>query len=263
MKLSTITWGRGETKALFLHGFAGGPSSFSHLEPLLGDALTAICVELPGHGTTPVASWDETVDAIGALLTERMVLVGYSQGARVALAVAAKFPQRVDRLVLESGAAGLRRRHDRVLRRRSDEALAELIRARGVEAFVEHWEQLPLFDGLRRLPAEEQQALRSRRSSHTIEGLAGALKTLGQGAQPDLWPSLQGLRIPTLLVTGGNDAKYTRLARLMTVDMPMAWRATFRGVGHAPHLECPALYAAEVRGFLAPVCSTEPRELAP
>lgn len=263
MKLSSVTWGRGEKPAVFLHGFAGGARSFSHLEPLLGDVLSARCLELPGHGRTPVASWDETVEAVADALPPGAVLAGYSQGARIALAVAVKYPERVERLILESGAAGLRRRHDRVLRRRSDDALAELLRSRGVEAFMAQWEQLPLFAGLRALPAVEQEALRSRRVDHTAEGLAGALRTLGQGVQPDLWPALQGFRVPTLLLTGSNDAKYTRLARLMIADLPLAWRVSFRGVGHAPHLECPALYAAEVRQFLAPSWLAEPREHVP
>lgn len=263
MRLPALHWGRGETRAVFLHGFAGSGASFAHLEPLLGDLLSAHCVELPGHGSTPPARWDETVEAVGELLDGRTVLVGYSQGARLALAVAARFPQRVERLVLESGAAGLRQRHDRVLRRRSDEALAEAIIARGVEAFVSDWEQRPLFAGLRTLPAAQQQALRARRASHTPEGLAAALRMLGQGAQPDLWPTLAGLRVPTLLITGAQDDKYTRLARLMTAELPLAWRVSFRGVGHAPHLECPEAYAAELRSFLAPRWLSEPQELAP
>ena len=263
MRLPVTRWGRGETKAVFVHGFAGSAASFDHLEPLLGDLLSATCVELPGHGSTPVASWDETVDAIGAQLDASTVLIGYSQGARLALAAATRFPQRVERLVLESGAAGFRQRHDRVLRRRSDEALAEVILSRGVDAFVAEWEQLPLFAGLRALPAVEQQAIRARRSSHSAEGLAGALRTLGQGAQPDLWPSLQRLRVPVLLMSGANDVKYTRLARQLTAELPLAWRISFRGIGHAPHLECPSMYAAELRSFLAPKWLSEPQELAP
>jgi 2-succinyl-6-hydroxy-2,4-cyclohexadiene-1-carboxylate synthase len=263
MKLPITEWGRGETRALFLHGFTGSRRSFDHLESLLGDLLKATCVELPGHGETPAASWEETVEAIGAHLEEPTVLIGYSQGARLALAVAARFPQRVERLVLESCAAGFRRRHDRLLRRRSDETLAQQLHAHGVDAFVSHWERLPLFDGLRALPAVEQQALRARRASHTAEGLASALRYLGQGAQPDLWPALQRLRLPTLLMTGADDVKYTRLARKMAIDLPLAWRVSFSGTGHAPHLECPAAYAAELRSFLAPRWRSEPQGLAP
>ncbi len=263
MKLSVRHWGKGETQALFVHGFTGSAKSFDHLEPLLGDLLSATCVELPGHGTTPPATWDETVEAIGALLSGRTVLIGYSQGARLALAAAAKFPERVQRLVLESCAAGFRRRRDRVLRRRADEELAEVISSRGVDAFVNEWEALPMFHGLRALPSGERQALRARRASHSAIGLASALRLLGQGVQPDLSPVLQGLRIPTLLMSGAEDEKYTRLARQMADELPMGWRVSFGGVGHAPHLECPAAYADEVRSFLAPRWLDEPQGLAP
>jgi 2-succinyl-6-hydroxy-2,4-cyclohexadiene-1-carboxylate synthase len=264
MTLPSSTWGHGPRPAVFLHGFAGAASTFGHLEPLLGDVLHARCIELPGHSGTPVAEgWDEVVEAVGETLAEDTVLVGYSQGARLALAVAQRYPRKLSQLVLESGAAGFRRRRDRVSRRLADDALASLIVARGVEAFVAHWEQLPLFAGLKALNAVDQQALRARRGSHTAQGLAGALRTLGQGAQPDLWPGLQSLRVPTLLITGANDEKYTRLARRMTADLPMAWRVSFRGVGHAPHLECPQAWAEEVRAFLSQAWLSEPQERAP
>lgn len=263
MKLTTTTWGRGPTKALFLHGFTGSSHSFDHLEPLLGHLLTATCVEVPGHGQTPAASWDETVDSIAALIEGRTILIGYSQGARLALAVAARAPWKVERLVLESCAPGMRRRHDRALRRRADEALAHALSTDGVDAFVSYWEALPMFEGLRSLPAAEQDALRARRSAHTARGLADALRFLGQGAQPDLWPLLQGLRVPTLLITGAKDEKYTQYARQMARELPMGWRVSFSGVGHAPHLERPSLYAAELESFLAPRWLAEPEGLAP
>lgn len=263
MTLKTQTWGRGETKALFIHGFAGTAGAFAHLEPLLGDVLSARAVELPGHSGTPVATWDETIDAIGALLDERTVLIGYSQGARLALGVAARFTRKIERLVLESCAPGFRRRHDRLMRRKADEALAELVLSRGVASFVEYWENLPLFAGLRALPRVEQDAIRARRVAHTADGLAGALRELGQGAQPDLWPVLQGLRIPTLLIAGAQDEKYAQLTRKMSVDLPLSWRVIFKDVGHAPHLECPERYAAEVRNFLIPNWLHEPQELVP
>jgi 2-succinyl-6-hydroxy-2,4-cyclohexadiene-1-carboxylate synthase len=254
---------------LFLHGFTGSRASFRHLQPLLGDLLTATCVDLPGHGEAPLpaqlgpSAWDDVLDALAQHLTGPTVIIGYSQGARLALGLAVRHPQLVERLVLESGSPGLRRRHDRVERRKSDAALAALVLEAGVEAFVARWEQHPLFAGLRALDAVDRAALRARRSSHTAAGLAGALTCLGQGAQPDYWTSLVRVLRPTLLITGAQDAKYTRLARRMVADLPLAWRVTLPGVGHAPHLECPQAWAAEVRAFLAPAWREDPVEFAP
>ncbi len=269
MKLPFEQWGQGPTKALLLHGFTGSRESWRHLEPLLGDVLTATAVDLPGHAQAPLPStlgpegFVETVDSLAAMLERPTVIVGYSQGARLALALAVRHPDKVERLVLESGTAGLRRRHDRVKRRANDEVWAKLLRERGVDAFVSKWEALPLFDGLRALPADVQARLHARRAAHTVEGLAGALACLGQGAQPDYWPALIRVLRPTLVLSGATDAKYTRLARKMIVDLPLAWRRTFRQVGHAPHLECPTEYATEVRSFLAPAWRGEPAEMVP
>ena len=257
MKLPTTTWGHGDIKALFLHGFTGSHETFMHLEPLLGDVLTATCVDLPGHQGAPLPTAQgteaflETIDSLAALLHEPTVVIGYSQGARVALGLAVKHPRLVSRLILESGSPGLRQRHARARRRSLDDGLAQLILERGVEPFVAKWETHPLFIGLRGLPEAERIALRSRRSAHTAEGLAGALRTLGQGVQPNFWPSLPTMRVPTLLLSGSIDEKYSRVARSMSAELPLAWRVSLRGVGHAPHLEAPGAYADEIRAFLA------------
>ncbi|MBL8917357.1 MAG: 2-succinyl-6-hydroxy-2,4-cyclohexadiene-1-carboxylate synthase [Myxococcaceae bacterium] len=258
--LPSRRWGRGERRALLLHGFTGSRFSFDHLEPLLGDVIAADCVDLPGHheALTVPADFDGVVEQLASQLSAPTCVIGYSQGARLALALAVARPELVGRLVLESGSPGLHRRHDRAMRRRADAALAGLIESEGVESFIARWEQLPLFSGIRSLPAGVQAQLRARRVSHRPAGLAAALRVMGQGAQPDLWPSLPTLRVPTLLLSGAADAKYTRLARRMAAELPLAWRVSFRGVGHAPHLEAPQDWASEVRSFLTAPWTHEP-----
>jgi 2-succinyl-6-hydroxy-2,4-cyclohexadiene-1-carboxylate synthase len=266
MKLPSETWGHGPAQALFLHGFAGSRQTFRHLEPLLGDAVTATCVDLPGHGQAPLpgpGGFTAVVDALAGRLEGPTVVIGYSQGARLALALAQRHPQRVDRLVLESGSPGLRRSRDRSRRRQQDEALAGLLVEAGVDRFMDDWERQPLFQGLQTLPEVERASLRERRCAHTPEGLAAALRAMGQGAQPDGWPLLARLLRPVLVLSGALDLKYTRLARRMVQELPLGWRVTFPGVGHAPHLECREAYALELRSFLLPAWAAEPLEHAP
>ena len=157
LKLAYETWGEGTHPLLLLHGFTGNRSAFDHLRPLLGRTVSAIAVDLPGHGQTPLPArtgregFLETVDALldvlDALGVQKANLLGYSQGARFALAAALARPERFGRLIMESGSPGLHRRQERTERRAKDAELATFIRQRGVEAFVEHWESLPLFDG--------------------------------------------------------------------------------------------------------------------
>ncbi|HET6984114.1 MAG TPA: 2-succinyl-6-hydroxy-2,4-cyclohexadiene-1-carboxylate synthase [Myxococcaceae bacterium] len=255
--LAHTIWGKG-SPLLLIHGFTGNRDAWSHLQPLLGERYRVLAPDLPGHGESPLASdtsFHGTVEQLLTLLDatglERVDVAGYSLGARVALALCLRAPERVGRLVLESGNPGLRRRRDRGERRREDDALAEVIERDGLEAFVRRWEALSLFDGLRSLPADVRARLRERRLSHHPEALAGSLRALSLGAQPSYWARLWTVRAPTLLLTGERDAKFTDIARTMAAEIPLVWGHVFPGAGHAPHLESPEAWAREVTSFLS------------
>jgi 2-succinyl-6-hydroxy-2,4-cyclohexadiene-1-carboxylate synthase len=260
LTLGYSTWGEGSRPLVLLHGFTGNRTSFDHLCPLLGSAVKAVAVDLPGHGETPIPQrkgrdgFMETVQALVELVDKLEVasvdLLGYSMGARIALGAALYKPERFGRLILESGSPGLHRRIERAERRESDGRLATIIRTQGVDAFVEHWESQPMFESLKRLPPERIAALKERRKACTVDGLTGALGRLGLGFQPDYWSELHRQRIPTLLLTGALDDKFTQTARKMATELPVVWRHTFQDCGHAPHLEAPEEYAHEVLSFL-------------
>lgn len=260
MKLAWEKWGEGEGTLLLIHGFAGSRSVWAHLRRLLGASVQAVAVDLPGHGQSAPcrsAGWrgfEETLAALArtadGLRRGPVDLLGYSQGARLALGLALEWPGRVRRLILESGTAGLARSRDRKMRQRRDEALARDIERHGIEAFVDRWESLPLFAGLRKLPPGLSSSLRKQRLACTERGLASSLRSVGLGLQPNYWPRLATLRVPTLLLSGGRDAKFTAIARAMARELPMAWCRSFEGAWHAPHLEVPAAFAEEVLAFL-------------
>jgi 2-succinyl-6-hydroxy-2,4-cyclohexadiene-1-carboxylate synthase len=255
--LAHTIWGKG-SPLLLIHGFTGNRDAWSHLRPLLGERYRVLAPDLPGHGESPISAdttFHGAVDQLLALLDatglERVDVAGYSLGARVGLALALRAPHRVSRLVLESGSPGLRQRRERGERRRDDAALAEVIERDGLEAFVRHWEALPLFDGLRKLPEPLKAELHERRLAHRPEALAGSLRALSLGAQPSYWARLWTVRTPTLLLTGGRDEKFTGTARAMAAEMPLVWGHVFPGAGHAPHLESPEEWAQEVSSFLS------------
>lgn len=260
MKLAFEQWGdRGPTLVL-IHGFAANRAAWAHLRPWLLRKFKVVAVDLPGHGRSEscplsgsegfqatVAALAHTLDALSGGPVD---VLGYSQGARLALALALEWPGRVRRLILESGTAGLRGSRERSVRRRRDDALARDIERYGTEAFVKRWEALPLFAGLRTLSEPLATAVRKQRLSCSERGLASSLRSAGLGQQPDYWPRLSGLRVPTLLLSGERDLKFTELAQAMARELPIAWCRSFERTWHAPHLEAPAAFAEELLAFL-------------
>jgi len=259
-KLAYEKSGQGTPRLLLLHGFTGSRAAWNHLRPLLGPGIASIAVDLPGHGRsepcgfTGREGFTQTLAALVGILDKLgagpVDVLGYSQGARLALGLAIEWPGRVRRLILESGTAGLKRTRDRTVRRRRDEALAAEIELNGIEAFVGRWEALPLFAGIRRLAPEVVRSVRAERLACSERGLASSLRSVGLGVQPNYWPLLPGLRTPILLLTGRRDLKFTGISKAMARELPMAWFRSFEGVWHAPHLEAPARFADEVMAFL-------------
>lgn len=109
MLLHTHRWGpRGGDVVICVHGVSQHGGVFESLGQHLGrSGYSLVAVDLRGHGSSDrEPPWDaetqiddllETVDALGV---ERAIWIGHSFGGRLAAGVAARAPERVDRLVL-------------------------------------------------------------------------------------------------------------------------------------------------------------------
>src|SRR5205807_809180 len=106
---------------------------------------------------------------------------------------------------------GLASATEREQRRQSDSALAERIEREGVKAFIDYWEQIPLFASQNSLPREKREALREQRLNNRARGLANSLRGVGTGAQPALHARLPELNLPALLIAGELDTKFCQI----------------------------------------------------
>lgn len=158
----------------------------------LREVFRVVCVEPRGHGrsTSPVdpSAYSLTAMAadveavIAALDLERPILWGYSLGAKIALATAAKSADRYSGLVL--GGFELHSQVDQV-----DDVVADRL-AEGPHAWLSLWQQM--FDvpgGLaRRLAAVDTRALSALRQA--------------EAAWPSLAPAVERIACPVLLYAG-------------------------------------------------------------
>jgi 2-succinyl-6-hydroxy-2,4-cyclohexadiene-1-carboxylate synthase len=210
----------------------------------LGERYRALAPDLRGHGSAsslrPVG-FAECLADIAGLEPARFTLTGYSMGARLALLFALAHPERVERLVLVSGTAGIADDVERAERRRGDEALAAELEGTTIERFAERWARDPLFKGQPRAVAETAHEDRLRNDP---AGLAAALRGLGTGAMEPAWAHLAELRAPVTLVAGERDSKFRTLAERMGAAIPAARVVIVPGAGHAVHLEAPGIVAA-------------------
>jgi 2-succinyl-6-hydroxy-2,4-cyclohexadiene-1-carboxylate synthase len=246
--------GCGPRNVVFLHGFMGSGADWRPVATQL-EGVRSLLVDLPGHGRSAVASeahaFVRTVDDLLDALPATFTLVGYSLGARLALAMTERAPERVEGLVLESGTAGLRDAREAAARQQLDAERAVALRTTPYQ-FVFRWSAQPLLVSGR--SASGATALEDRRIAHLRahgpQGWAWALEHLSVGRQPNLWPTLGRLHISTTVLTGADDHKYTHLGGQLVAALPQARQVICTGTGHNVHLEHPATAIDVVRALL-------------
>ena len=232
---------------VLLHGFSQTRRSWRLTIAALGGSHRTLAPDLPGHGlaASRPASFAACAAYVRALGGERFALCGYSMGGRIALHAALELGERVERLVLVGASPGLADPAERAARRSADAALADRIKAVGIEAFAREWGAQPLFAGQ---PERVAAAAHADRLRNTPPGLAAALRGLGTGTMEPLWDRLGELAIPVTLVAGERDEKFRALAERMAAALPAASVEIVAGAGHAAQLERPDAVAAAIGG---------------
>jgi len=243
-----------EARPVFaLHGWALNAAVFDPFAgSLAGRGLQV--VDLPGHGSRRDEPLGRDADAVAeALLAHapsRAVWLGWSLGGMLALAAAARRPERIGGLILVAAAPSFVARPGWPagmpagrLRRMAADLLEDPVRT--VNDFL------------------TLQVLSSASGRTALRGLRGALRDRGMAApaaladgltlleQMDLRAALDTLEMPVLVAAGGRDRLvHPDAARALTEALPNGELALFDDAGHAPFLSHPAAFAARAGTFL-------------
>ena len=241
----------------FLHGFMGASADWAPIVEVLSGDIHCLTMDLPGHGRSLDRDDDAysvegaTEAVVGVLDAEEIsacTLVGYSMGGRVALSLALREPDRVNRLVLESVSPGLRSEAERAERRSVDADRADRIEE-DLSAFLADWYRQPLFESLARHGLVEKMV--QTRSTNDPRELAKALRGLSPGRQASFWDRLDTLDCPTLILAGALDDKYVSITDEAVTRIDPARRVVVPGVGHNVHTERPSAFTDALDSFLA------------
>jgi pimeloyl-ACP methyl ester carboxylesterase len=171
---------------------------------------------------------------------DRAVLGGHSLGGYLSLDFTLRFPERVAGLVLIDTGPGFRNDAARDDWNRRAEGTASRLAERGLAAMGssaelrahEHRDVMGLVLAARHTLTQ--------RDSHVLEGLPR-------------------IAVPTLVVVGSEDAPFLAAADYMTAKIPQARQVRIPGAGHAPNVEQPERFDAELGAFLAEISAAEGR----
>lgn len=233
------TWGTSAPTVVALHGWRRDHHDFDAVfdDPAFGSTCTAVALDLPGHGATPPPErgWS-TLDYAAAVnhllrsLEAPVVVVGHSFGGRVAIRLAASYPERVDRLVL-TGVPVL----DRSDRQDTPERSYRVVRR------LHRW-------GL--VGEARMEAARRRHGSPDYVAAQGVMREVFVRAVHDSYlEDLARIGCRVELVWGGDDREVPvevaeRAAGLLSDARLTVWP----GVGHLTPLEIPGVLRSAVLG---------------
>lgn len=243
---------------VLLHGFTGSRSTWSTFVSAWKGKFQLIAVDLPGHGETMIETprtmnecCYDLVKLFEHLQLTKLHMIGYSMGGRVALSFASLYPDWIASLILESASPGIQSSEERKERIVNDEKLAQKIKTEGVPAFVNFWEQIPLFASQKNISKLSRQAVRQERLAQSREGLVESLRSMGTGSQSSLWGNLDELVQPVLLIVGEMDQKFVTLNEQMKLGFRRADLVIVENAGHAVHVEKPTKFGKLIEAFIS------------
>ena len=257
---SCIEGGTGPNTALFLHGIGTDGHSFDDNLPGLPEGWRGIAWDAPGYGDSPPLEemTFETLAAAAVRLLDaqdvrRAVIVGHSMGGMIAQEIAARYPDRVQGLVLYATSPAFGGRDPAFRNAFLADRLAPLNRGL-TPADLAPGMMAVLFDG-RAAPETVQRGIEmmgrisvatSRQALHCI-------------VEFDRRADLARIACPTLVLAAEHDTLAPpRTMERIAGSIPGACYRCLAGAGHLANMEDPAAFNAEIIRFLNGISRQEP-----
>lgn len=241
---------------VLLHGFPLDLSMWDAQRETIGSMYRVITPDLRGHGRTaapdgiyPVDDMaDDVIELLDALkISEPVVLGGLSMGGYIALSIAVRYPKRLRGLMLMDTRASADSPEAARIREELAREVEETESAGPVVASM-----LPkLFGpaGTARRPELVGQ-MREVMERTVPRAVAGTLR--GLAARPDRTADLSRITLPTLVMTGSDDAMIPiEESRAMSSAIPNAELVIIPDSGHLAPVENPAPANAAILRFLS------------
>ncbi len=239
---------------VFIHGYPLNRQMWDEQVRDLSSVARCIAIDLRGHGESQAPLWLATVDLfaddVAGLLdhlgVQRATVCGFSMGGYVAFAFYRRHTDRVRALVL----ADTRPQADSLEGKQGRFAAAQTAHERGAGAIAEGMLPRLLTPASIEGRPDLVRAARAIMESTPVTGIAADLMAMAE--RPDSVDMLSGIKVPTLVVVGEEDALTPPAdARLMAERIPGARLVTIPGAAHLSNMEQPQAFNQALRDFLA------------
>ena len=225
----------------------GHPSDWDEVRLLLSQ--TGFDFETNSVEIQPHAHWQANLEQLARAIDGRSIVIGYSMGARLSLGLALEFPEKVAGLVFVSGNPGLRSASERDRRWQADQRIAEQLQTQPLDVFLKNWYQQSVFASA---PAKILEAETERKISRSDADWPEILRGASVAKQPNYWPRLKELSMPTLIIAGENDEKYQGFAVQIGKECsaPNLKCEVVPDCGHLVHRQAPEALVRIIGEFL-------------
>ena len=241
--------GKTGKQVLLLHGWGCSTKHFEPIADALAEDHRVTVIDFPAHGESqrPPEPWGvpEFSECVKDLMTQLSItpcdIIAHSFGGRVALYIAASWPEMVNRLVI-TGGAGLKKPQTEEQKKRGEEYKKKKEKLLGLA-------KLPLVGGVAQ---RTLKALQEKYGAADYNALDDEMKkTFVKVINQDLSPLLSQIKAPTLLIWGENDTETPLwMGQKMEREIRDAGLVIFENDDHFAYLRQWPRFVKVVQAFL-------------
>jgi pimeloyl-ACP methyl ester carboxylesterase len=261
LRLHYLDWGNeAAPPMLLLHGFSGHAHTWDTFAQAMCAQFHVLALDQRGFGDSDWApdhaytEHDHATD-VRALYDHvqcvPLVLIGLSMGGRNAIAYAAKHPDTIARLVIVDIGPDIDPRGAERVRRVAAEAPEEFASIAAAVDYLRQYQTHPAEAALRHRVVHGVKKLPNGHYTWKYDSFFRQQRRQGQPQRADLWPMVQQITVPTLIVRGSeSDVFALATAQRMQATMSDCQLVEIPGAGHSIPAEAPEAFEKAVREFL-------------
>ena len=229
---------------LLSHGYSSTSAMWNAQIPPLSEKYKLIIWDMRGHGASDYPldqsaySEEHTVADMAAILNatckpaEKVIVGGLSLGGYMSLAFYRRHPERVRALLIIDTGPGFKKDSARDEWNKTARATGERLKREGLSVL------------------QSASPERARVTHRNADGLVRAAFGMLTQRDASVIESLAGVKVPSLVVVGGDDKPFLAASEYMQQKIPGAKKVIVPDAGHAVNIDQPQAFVEAVMNFL-------------